>query len=195
MRYPVLIVFFIVLSLSGYSQGIDIELLKEINLERNNSLDQLFRIITYSAAIIGFGAPLILLGWSYLKNTYMRRRAFFILLSVTTSALIASAIKYAINKPRPFETYAFIQNVAEGGSPSFPSGHTADAFAFATAISIAFQKRSVIIPAFIWACAVGYSRMVLGVHYPSDVLGGMIIGSLSAFAWHKLTPKLTAIKE
>ncbi|HEU4788615.1 MAG TPA: phosphatase PAP2 family protein, partial [Flavobacterium sp.] len=44
----------------------------------------------------------------------------------------------------------------------------------------------VIAPSFLWAGAVGYSRMYLGVHYPTDVLAGAIVGSGSAFLCYKL---------
>jgi membrane-associated phospholipid phosphatase len=71
------------------------------------------------------------------------------------------------------------------GSPSFPSGHTSDAFATATSLSIAFPKWYVIAPSFLWACSVGYSRMDLGVHYPSDVMAGAIIGAGSAYLCYK----------
>ena len=81
-----------------------------------------------------------------------------------------TGLKFAINRKRPFVTYPDIEKIASAGSKSFPSGHTSDAFATATSLSLAFPKWYVITPSFVWACAVGYSRMDLGVHYPSDVL-------------------------
>jgi membrane-associated phospholipid phosphatase len=66
-----------------------------------------------------------------------------------------------------------------------PSGHTSTAFATATSLSMAYPKWYVIIPSYAWASSVGYSRMHLGVHYPSDVFIGAIVGSGSAFLTHK----------
>lgn len=71
-------------------------------------------------------------------------------------------------------------------SASFPSGHTSAAFVIATALSIAFPKRYVIVFSFLWAFATGYSRMYLGVHYPSDVIAGAIVGIGSAFIIYKI---------
>jgi undecaprenyl-diphosphatase len=91
-----------------------------------------------------------------------------------------------IDRPRPFETYSFIEKISVGGSPSFPSGHTSDAFAIALAMSIVFPKKWVIFPMFAWAIAVGYSRMFTGVHYPTDVLGGMLLGLIITAVWYKV---------
>ena len=61
--------------------------------------------------------------------------------------------------------------------PSFPSGHTASAFALATSLCIKYPKWYVIAPSALWACSVGVSRMNEGLHYPSDVLAGAAIGA------------------
>jgi undecaprenyl-diphosphatase len=77
---------------------------------------------------------------------------------------------------RPFESYSDIIKKLDGGGASFPSGRTSAAFATATYLSLEYLKLYVIVPSYSWASSVGYSRMYLGVHYPSDVLGGMIVG-------------------
>ena len=100
--------------------------------------------------------------------------------SVLASGIISTLLKHIIERPRPFDLYPELEKLSAGGSFSFPSGHTADAFAFATAICIAYPRWYIIIPAFTWAGSVGYSRMDLGVHYPSDVMAGVIIGAATA---------------
>jgi membrane-associated phospholipid phosphatase len=95
-------------------------------------------------------------------------------------------MKQGFKRERPFKTYPELDKQSDGGSYSFPSGHTSSAFANATALSIAFPKWYVIAPSFVWASAVGYSRMDLGVHYPSDVLAGAIVGSGSAYLTYKI---------
>jgi membrane-associated phospholipid phosphatase len=95
-------------------------------------------------------------------------------------------LKYGFNRPRPFVTYPEIQKLDKAGSYSFPSGHSSSAFAFATSICLAYPKWYVIAPSFAWAGLVGYSRMHLGVHYPSDVLVGALLGIGSGFLMHYL---------
>lgn len=191
MRYLALIIVWLNLSGSAIAQNWDIDLLKNINLNRNPNLDEIFKGITNSAAPMAYGVPLVIMAAGFLKkDSTLKRNGIYFGTSILASATISSILKYSVNRPRPFETYPSIQNVGEGGSPSFPSGHTTDAFALATSISIAYPKWYVIIPSYTWACVVGYSRMDLGVHYPSDVLAGAIIGAGSSYLCYKINKRL-----
>jgi membrane-associated phospholipid phosphatase len=176
---PVILLF---LSVTAYTQNADIRILREINLNRNKHLDDAFRGITNTAGLVAFGTPVVLFAVSLAKDdSVMRRNSIYIGASVLSSAIITNILKYSINRPRPYITYPYIEQATSGGSPSFPSGHTSDAFAFATSVSMAWPKWYIIVPSYVWAGAVAYSRMDLGVHYPSDVLAGAIIGAGSAY--------------
>ena len=124
------------------------------------------------------------------KDSLLKRKGLYIAGSMAISAATTLAMKYSINRDRPFKTYPFIDKQTDGGSPSFPSGHTSNAFATATAMTFAFPKWYVATPAFAWASAVGYSRMHLGVHYPSDVIVGAAVGAGSAWLGHWLNQRL-----
>lgn len=90
-------------------------------------------------------------------------------------------IKKRVRRPRPFETLAGIQNsIVPSDTFSFPSGHTAAAFVMAALLAYWFPVLSIFI--FVWATLVGFSRVYLGVHYPSDILAGMVLGTSSALA-------------
>lgn len=191
MKQLALIILWFFLSVPAFAQNLDIDLLKEINLNRNTKLDETFQYITDSAAIIAFGLPAIILLLSFIyKNTVHKRKTIIIGSSVLLSTIVATILKYSVNRSRPFEVYNFIQNVGEGGSPSIPSGHTTDAFAIATAICLAYPKWYITLPTFLWAFAVGYSRMDLGVHYPSDVLAGALIGSGVSLLCYKINQRI-----
>ena len=182
----ILVLLFLLPVFSGYSQNIDIRLLREINLNRNVHLDNMFKGFTNSAGPVAYGTPAVMFGISLINHDeQLREKSLYIGASVLSSAIVSNIFKYSVNRTRPFVTYPDIQKVTSGGSPSFPSGHTSDAFSLVTSVTIAYPKWYIIIPAYGWASAVAYSRMDLGVHYPSDVLAGAVIGASSAYLCHK----------
>jgi membrane-associated phospholipid phosphatase len=172
--------------ISGYSQNLDIRLLRDINLHRNTHLDGTFRTISATASPFAFGTPVILYGIGLInKDKDMKDKALYIGATVITSTVIATILKNTVKRERPFNTYPDIQKETSGGGYSFPSGHTSDAFSLATSVTLAYPKWYIIVPAYVWAGAVGYSRMDLGVHYPSDVLMGAVTGAGSAYLCYK----------
>lgn len=169
------------------AQNPDINILRDINLHRNKSLDRTFKTITNSVSPVSIATPIIVYSVGLIKGDKdLKEKGIFIGETFLVSSFITTALKYIVKRDRPFKTYPEIEKLTLGGSYSFPSGHTSDAFATATSLSITFPKWYVIAPAFLWASAVGYSRMDLGVHYPSDVLAGALIGIGSAYLTHKL---------
>jgi len=186
MKQNLIIILTFFISVNLYSQNLDIDLLREINLNRNTKLDNVFKGFTNSAAPIAYSVPILILAYGLAKkDTLSKQNAFYIGSTVLSAQIISTIIKYSVDRPRPFVTYPDLEKITSGGSPSFPSGHTSDAFALATAVSIAYPKWYIIIPSYAWAGAVGYSRMNLGVHYPSDVLAGALIGAGSAYLCFK----------
>jgi len=121
---------------------------------------------------------LMILIISIVKRSKSTRKKFIILASVLILvAIISQGLKTFDYKERPFNTYPFIEKLSDGGGSSFPSGHTMEAFAMAAALSLLFSKLRIVIPVYLWAMLVAYSRMALGVHYPSDVVAGILIGT------------------
>jgi membrane-associated phospholipid phosphatase len=187
MKYLVTLFFVFGSWQTATSQNFDIDLLKQINLNRNRSLDPTFKFISNSVTPITIVVPVALLTSAVIKkDSASKARALVVCSGSILAGILSTSLKYAVHRERPFVTYSFIQKESSGGSYSFPSGHTSAAFALATSVSICYPKWYVIAPSFLWASAVGYSRMDLGVHYPSDVLAGAIIGSGSAFLSYKL---------
>ena len=182
-------IFFVILllqSLTSYSQNLDIRILRHINLNRNERFDGAFTTLTNSVSPVSIAAPIIVFGTGLINNdAEIKQKGLVMGASIIVAATIATTLKHTINRTRPFVTYPDIQKISSGGSPSFPSGHTSDAFSTATSLSLAFPKWYVIAPSYVYATAVGYSRMHLGVHYPSDVLAGALIGAGSAYLCFK----------
>lgn len=181
---------------SNFSQNLDYRMLERLNIHRNQQLDPLFLGVTHSIVPITVATPILMIGIGHLKkNEGLLNKSISVVESIALNGIVTLSLKYAINRRRPSEKYPEIDPQTSFNSPAFPSGHTSGAFTLATALSISFPKWYVIYPSFIWASAMGYSRMHLGVHYPSDVLVGAIIGSGTALLTHYINQKILAKKK
>ena len=139
--------------------------------------DLVFRAITHSGGVrayiaIGGGVLLFSLGREKLL-LYAALIAFAIEISAH------KLLKIAFRRARPFATLEGISSLVNPPDQySFPSGHTAAAFVTAAILCVADPFLGG--PAFIWASLIGVSRIYLGVHYPTDVLAGLLLGLFSA---------------
>lgn len=191
MKNIYLLIFFFSFSTTGISQNLDVDILQHINLNRNENFDPSFKFISNSVTPLSIAVPAGVIIYAIInKDDQSKKDALVIPSSILLSGIISTSLKFTVNRERAFDTYPFIKKVTSVTTPSFPSGHTTFAFALATSVSIAYPQWYVIAPSFIWAGAVGYSRMSLGLHYPSDVLAGAIIGSGSAFLCNKINQQI-----
>ena len=134
-------------------------------------LDGLMVAVTIGAIPLLAAGPLILL------LTEKRREGFALLLTLILSTLLAVGLQFLVLRPRPGGIRLVQPTPA---FPSFPSGHAAAAFGGAVLVSL-FSRRSAP-AALLGAVLVGLSRVYLGQHYPSDPLGGAILGTSVATA-------------
>ncbi len=177
----------IILSIFVYgifnAQDLDIRILKNINGKPNSNWDGFNKGVSFS---IYPAMPTCVIGtWAhgyYTKNSDLKRSAFKQGITMCLAVGITTTLKYSIQRKRPFVQYPNdIDRRDHVGPLSFPSGHTTAAFATATALSLTYKKWYVTAPAYAYASFVGYSRMRLGVHFPSDVLVGALIGTGCGF--------------
>ncbi|MCL6524042.1 MAG: phosphatase PAP2 family protein [Thermoflavifilum sp.] len=177
----------LILPIALHAQNIDIDLLRDINLHRPRSLDHAFLAITHSAAPVSIAIPLGYTGIGWLQHDSLAlARGTQMWLSLAITAAATEGLKWAVHRPRPYITYPDIQHAQNDPDYSFPSGHTSLAFSTATALTLQHARWYIQLPAWTWAVAVAYSRMDLGMHYPSDVLGGMLVGAGSAWAGYHI---------
>jgi membrane-associated phospholipid phosphatase len=139
----------------------------------------LFLSNTYRYGDVGIPAGL-LIGGVIGSDRQMRENALYVASSTAISYGLTELLKLVVKRPRPFVQNIHIVPVYRAIGTSFPSGHTSSTIATATALSVAYPKWYVIAPAFLWAGSVSYSRMYLGVHYPTDVAGGALLGAGTA---------------
>lgn len=110
-----------------------------------------------------------------------------------TEFLYSIALAFAIERPlywllkntlkrrRPPEVVpSFTAVISASDRFSFPSGHTMGAFLLAVLVYLHIGAAA--LPLILWACAVGLSRVILGVHFPSDIIAGALIGSVIALS-------------
>lgn len=164
------------------AQNLDIDILKPINKRETNFKNRYLEGAASSTSLLSMAAPAstLLLGFAK-KDKALQRDGLFMAGGLLLNGGITYGIKRLVNRPRPFETHAFIvKRDDESGGRSFPSGHTTAAFYTATVMSLQYKKWYVTVPAFVYAGSVGWARMYQGVHYPSDVLAGIVIGSGTA---------------
>jgi hypothetical protein len=182
---------FFVPVIQAQKQSIDVQVLVEMMENRSPNATAIYQKISAATDLTGLVVPLSIVATgiaTHEKNTI--QKGIYIAESVAASTLLTCCMKYTIKRQRPFQTHPMIVPASTGGSPSFPSGHTSEAFATATAATLSFPKWYVAAPAYAWAAAVGYSRMYLGVHYPSDVLAGAVVGAGSAWLMYKVNKRL-----
>lgn len=146
------------------------------------------KVFSFTSYPVGIATPISILAHGYLKkDRVLIRNGYKSAATIVVAMGISTVLKYSVQRQRPSDKYPGEIIVRDHVSTfSFPSGHTTSAFASATSLSLTYKKWYVAVPAFTYAGMMGYSRMRLGVHYPSDVLAGALIGSGTGFLTWKL---------
>ncbi len=153
--------------------------------------DRVFLFFT-SLTTTWYGALLLGTLWLALVVKGGRRGrivALALLLVVTASDQFSSrVVKNYVERPRPCHEVDGARVVAEihlvvpcGSGYSFPSSHAVNAFAIATFVAHYFRRWRM--PLFVFASLVALSRVVVGVHFPSDIAGGAVIGAAVAYCF------------
>ncbi len=145
---------------------------------RHNIMRNVFYTLSKSGDgyLYALTALLILLlapvwSWTFLKITIF---AFIIELPMY------QILKKSIRRDRPFSKLNDVIPIVNPSDKfSFPSGHTASAFLMSTILGFFIPPLQFFL--FVWATGVGYSRVYLGVHYPTDIVAGIVLGTGSAF--------------
>ena len=157
--------------------GVDELLFRALNLAgTDHTLDVVMILITmlggtYILAL--FAIPLWLRG--------QREATFDFILILVLTVVVTTAIKYLVDRSRPCVDKAFGAQIIPGygcdtePDPSFPSGHASRAFALAGLVALRFRWRAGG-AAMAFATLVGVSRVYMGLHWPSDILGGAFVG-------------------
>ena len=119
---------------------------------------------------------IILIGWILYAGD--KKKGYAIVGPILISALLMSVLKAIVRAPRPFQVLDKIKGkrISTATGYSFPSGHTTISSSMYSAIAIAYKKKKISIACAILIILVALSRIYLGVHWPIDVFGGLVIG-------------------
>ena len=130
---------------------------------------------------IGAGWPLLWL-IPFLFKRGARATALWLTGAVLLTSSTVNLIKEIVGRARPCDAMGWCTTlqIASPGGHSFPSGHAAGSFAFAGFVAVRVPRWTLV--AGIYAAIVAWSRCALGVHYPSDVLTGAVLGTMIGVA-------------
>lgn len=183
MRMFFLSLFVILLLLCGYvayypENGFDQQIMIFIQQMQVNALVQLALGLAYVGSLwVTVILMLLLTGYSFIKRYKLEVYLGVLGLLLTTSMIWL--LKWSFSRPRPF-----IENqIVDTYGSSFPSAHSAYAAMIACMLIMSFARRSqysfwIWGLAILWAVIMGWSRIYLEVHYPTDVLAGWIVAVL-----------------
>jgi undecaprenyl-diphosphatase len=169
-----------------YLNDIDTEVLLAINGLHGTFQDAFWWLISAKWASV-----LLVLAFVWILLHQNRRHALLtvamlVLAFVLADQISSGLIKHLVERLRPsqdpsLDNMIHIVNNYRGGKFGFVSSHAANSFAAATLIALVMRHKAVTFSLFTWAVLQCYSRVYLGVHYPGDILGGIIVGVLSGW--------------
>jgi len=159
---------------SGSASPTDIELFSSLNGLATNP-----GIAIVSSMMTQFGSEVILgligLLFYLLSSKENTQVLIGVLFAITVSDLVLSVIKGAYFRPRPYQLLSGLHlPIGQDEASSFPSGHATRAFAVFALITI--QKGKKYLPLLLLSAGVAVSRIIIGLHFPSDVLAGAFLG-------------------
>ena len=192
------------MELIHFLDSIDRQLLLALNNDYSNFWDNIMWLISAKKVWIPFYAAIL-----YVVIRHWKKDSWLIVLGLIMCIVIADQtasgiLKNVVQRLRPSEDPS-IQNLVVlvngdrgGGMYGFVSSHAANMFGLGILTSLLFRSKFYTVCIMAWAALVAYSRIFLGVHFPGDVLGGAIVGALSALLvyWllNKIRPQLFADK-
>jgi len=183
-----------------FANNVQAQSMNEVNTLRrinpNNPNSAIWNNLSNTAKYISVGLPVgyFVAGLIH-DNKDVKQKAAYTAAAILLNTASTTLLKNVVKRDRPYNTYTGIYPDQLETDYAFPSGHTSTAFATATLLALTTKKWYVTVPAFAWSAGVGYSRIYVGQHYPSDVIMGALVGSGSALICHWASKQLSKRKK
>ncbi len=193
--------------LNEFIVNIDVAIYQFVDSIMNPVLNVIFTFITHLGDTPG------IIWWVLAVILFIPKKTRKLAIVLIAGLAIASAVnnlalKNIIERPRPYNIdpsvwtnagyeYIWPGLIDESSSWSFPSGHTSSSIGAGFALLLACckdKKLALGIPAFILSLLIGFSRIYVHVHYPSDVVAGAVVGLLGGFVAYVIYAKLLVPK-
>jgi len=188
------ILFFFTLNALQAQSISELNTLRRINPDNPNNA--VWNNLSNTSKYISVGVPVAYFAAGLIHdNKAFKQKAAYTAAAILLNTASTSLLKNVVKRERPYNTHTGIFPDKIKSDYAFPSGHTSSAFATATSLTLATKKWYVAVPAFAWSAGVGYSRIYVGQHYPSDVIMGALVGTGSAFICHWASKQLAKRKK
>ena len=170
----------------------DYSLLSAINFPASDAYSYFW--VTYTDKFTWMPMAIVAV-WCLLRHNSWRGALLMVLsvamLFLLSDFVIASTLKPWIARLRPSHDPAIMDmltyvNGYRGGNYGFPSNHASNGFAVAMFLALLYRKPCITACTVLWACGSCYSRMFLGVHFPTDILVGALLGCLIAVIVYRI---------
>lgn len=154
-----------------------------LDMIQNLRTPLLDRIMCFVSMLGNAGVIWILLAILLFMIPKTRKAGMFLIGALLVDVVLCNGIlKNLSARTRPFDVNTAVELIVKRPKDfSFPSGHTAASFASITALFLAKEKK-LAWPALVLGSVMAFSRMYLYVHYPTDILGGIVVGIISGYA-------------
>ena len=151
--------------------------------DKNQLLDWFLMFLAeYLIFILAIAAVILIL-----KEKNWRRRAYFaalvIISTILSRGIFTELIQFYYHRLRPFAAMDFEPLIYHAATSSFPSGHMAF---FSVVLAVWLINRRAGVWFFVGSILIGLGRVAVGVHWPTDILGGILVGVISFFITYYL---------
>ncbi len=168
--------------MSGLETGLGLDIVLWLQAHGNGLFDILAKALHFIGFDLTYLGLLLVIYWRVDKRLGLR-----LLLLLALTNITASLLKVVLQTPRPYQISADVVTLVEQGGYGIPSGHVASALAVLGYIALWYKNRRLMWGVVFYTLLMGWSRMYNGVHFPQDVIAGLLVGALVLWIYRRVS--------